>query len=403
MKYGQSIGRNQENPDKSMKLLTSNLLLLFGLGAGFLLVALFGSQLSHPIKTARALLTSMSMTRRALLGIGVAFLLLGFCGLWSVITSAPGGEDTVIEVVREITDDDSESLTLVETLKSDWDAYDHASWPVAEVMAEASRIAYLPPFEAKPEFIDLGFESVETMSDGSMVGYVVAVDDVAVVIFRGTDDPGDWLANLDRSIAKTPDGPAHRGFYVALSGLSPQVSELISRSGAKSIWITGHSLGGALAVLCAHELARDGSVEVAGLMTFGQPMVGRPLLTDRIDELLPARFVHFANNSDIVPRVAPSFSHCGSLVYYEGDQIRRSKPKMLMAAAADEKALLGDAEEFELEPLSVEEFNELKQELKSEQADPDFAPDGTPLMKGNSPLITDHDMELYLERIRASK
>jgi triacylglycerol lipase len=386
-----------------MQFLTSNLILLFVAGVGCTTVAFLGWHLLHPVTSLRALFRVMGWRRRGLLGIGVTCLILFGVGLWSVVHSAPGREETVVEVVKEIVDDDSETLTLVETLKAEWDAYDHASWPVAEVMAEASRIAYLPPFKAEPEFIKLGFESVETMSDGSTVGYVVAVDDVAVVVFRGTDDPGDWLANFDRSVAKTPDGPAFRGFYAALSGLSPQVSELISKSEAKSVWITGHSLGGALAVLCAYELARDGDVEVSGLMTFGQPMVARPALTDRIDELLPSRFVHFANNSDIVPRVAPSFSHCGSLVYYDGDVVRRSKPKMLMAAAMNEKELLGDADDFELEPLSTEEFNEMKQELKMERADPDFAPDGTPLLKGSSPLITDHDIELYIERIRSSQ
>lgn len=225
---------------------------------------------------------------------------------------------------------------------------------------------------------------------------------MAVVVFRGTDDPGDWLVNLNRLTAKTPYGPAHQGFYEAYQPFVPQVAELVRASKAKSVWVTGHSLGGALAVLCAYDLARNGTVEVAGLMTFGQPMVARPPLTDRIDELLPARFVHFANNRDIVTRVEPSFKHCGSLVYYDGDKIRRSKPKTLLAAAPGDSGSSDEEVGFELEPLPDQEFTELKNQLKAEQAEPDFASDGSPLVKGNSPLILDHDIELYLQRVSGS-
>lgn len=340
----------------------------------------------------------MGRMRWALFSIGVASLACVGYGLFSVVRSASDGEETVIEVPVPLPD--AGSLTLVDKLNADWDAYGPANWPVAEVMAQASRIAYLPPYEAEVEFVELGFDSVELMADGSMIGYVVSVEDVSVIVFRGTDDAGDWLANLDRSIAKTPDGPAHRGFYKAYVPLSYQAIELVRASDAKSAWLTGHSLGGALAVLCAYELARDETIDVAGLMTFGQPMAARPPLTDRIEDLLRSRYVHFANNRDIVPRIPPSFDHFGSLVYYHGDKIRRSKSPLLLTAAPGDA--LGDKADksFEIDPLSDDEFSRLQQELQAYQAEPDFAEDGTPLVKGNSPLIRDHDMGLYLDQLR---
>lgn len=381
-----------------IKLIVSNLLPLVLAGAASIATALFWDDLKQPATGLCRRMRTMGSLRWTLFLIGVACLSCVGFGIVSLVRSAPDGEETVIEVPVPLPD--NASLKLVDKLHADWDAYGPANWPVAEIMAEASRVAYLPPCEAKEEFAELGFESVEIMSDGSMIGYVISVGDVAVVVFRGTDDPGDWLANVDRFIAKTPDGPAHRGFYTAYLPLSYQAAELVRATEAKTAWVTGHSLGGALAVLCAYELARDKTIDVAGLMTFGQPMVARPPLTDRIEELLPSRYVHFANNRDIVPRVPPSFDHCGSLVYYDGDKIRRSKPPMLMAAAPGEATGYKEPSGFEIDPLSDSEFARLQQELESDQAEPDYAEDGTPLMKGNSPLIRDHDMALYLERLR---
>lgn len=379
----------------------SNLLYLGSVGAVSIFVSIFWDDLMYGASSLWWRFRAMGYVRWVIFSIGVACLICVVVGLFSVVRSTPDGEETVIEVPVPLPD--ATSLTLADKLRADWDAYGPANWPVAEVMAEASRSAYLPPYEAEKEFVELGFDSVQTMSDGSMIGYVVGVKDVAVVVFRGTDDPGDWLANLNRFVAKTPDGPAHRGFYTAYMPLSYQAVVLVRATEAKSAWVTGHSLGGALALLCAYELSRDETIRVAGLMTFGQPMVARPPLTDRIEELLRSRYVHFANNRDIVPRVPPSFDHCGSLVYYDGDKIRRSKPKLLIAATPQDAVDETGDRSFEIDPLTENEFASLQQELRADQAEPDFAEDGTPLLKGNSPLIRDHDMELYLDRVRTKQ
>ena len=237
------------------------------------------------------------------------------------------------------------------------------------------------------------------MVSKSMVGYVLSVDEVAVIVFRGTDDSNDWIANMNRFVAKTEHGPAHRGFCIAYQPLASQVSQIIGDANPKHIWITGHSLGGALAVLCAYELIEYEGLEIDGLVTFGQPMVARDQLCDHLNEILAGRFVHYVNQSDVVPRIPPSFEHCGSLVWYVGDEIRRSKVKPQRAGAqlyGDTKAT---AYNEELEPLSDVEFEQLQAELKADDSGPDYAPDGTPLVKGNLPFIKDHDIGLYREAV----
>lgn len=85
------------------------------------------------------------------------------------------------------------------------------------------------------------------------------------------------------------------------------ISEILVREVRQqdTLWVTGHSLGGALAHLAAYYIQRDMKLSVTGLYTFGAPR----LLDKDMAELLktekpfPAyRFVHAA---DIVPRVPP--------------------------------------------------------------------------------------------------
>jgi pimeloyl-ACP methyl ester carboxylesterase len=87
--------------------------------------------------------------------------------------------------------------------------------------------------------------------------------------------------------------------------LLPEIEKLQAQ-GLK-IWITGHSLGAALATLAADRLQA-----VHGLYTFGSPRVG--------DEAFQARFrpkaYRVVNGKDIVASVPPAgvFRHVGELI-----------------------------------------------------------------------------------------
>ena len=67
-------------------------------------------------------------------------------------------------------------------------------------------------------------------------------------------------------------GAIHRGFYAEYKKVIPGIKEAIAKhdkKGTKDIWVCGHSLGGAMALLVAVELEPSG-----GCHTFGQPRVG---------------------------------------------------------------------------------------------------------------------------------
>jgi triacylglycerol lipase len=334
----------------------------------------------------------------------VAFILLGSVGVvwyvFHVANSVPGREDTVDQVDGPSPPPLTPKIPL-ERLRSKWNSEANADWPVAETLASIADTAYQTPVDADESYRNLGFEKMMPVVENSMIGYVMSSGDVTVVAFRGTNagEISDWLANLDSLSTNTPQGSLHRGFYYAYMSLKPQIVKLLQKSKPKHLWITGHSLGGALALVCAYDLIDNEKYVIDGIITFGQPMVAHKQLADHLGTLLLGRYVHYVNESDIVPRVPPSFNHCGSLVWFTGGIIKRSKPRRMFGATATDEASTKDNKE--IEPLSEQEFERLQTELRAKKnAAPDRLPDGRPLMKGSSLWIRDHSMELYLEKIR---
>ncbi|MGK3992501.1 lipase family protein [Sorangium sp. So ce1024] len=78
----------------------------------------------------------------------------------------------------------------------------------------------------------------------------------------------------------------------------------------EALFITGHSLGAAMAALAAARLFTDskyGDVRrlLRGVYTFGQPMVGDAAFAARAEELFGDRYFRFVYANDIVPRLPP--------------------------------------------------------------------------------------------------
>src|SRR5262249_24402873 len=194
-------------------------------------------------------------------------------------------------------------------------------------------------------------------------------------------------------------GPVHKGFYDAYQPLKPQIIKELQKSKPKHLWVTGHSLGGALAVLCASDLIDSEHVKIDDLITFGQPMVAMARLAEYMGSQVSGLFAHYVNNYDAVPRVVPGYSHFGSLVWFTDDGIKRSKPKLLTVERDATSAMLDETDD-ELQPLTEEEFEQMKADLRDEQPVPIKTRNGKVIMTYSPRSIQDHDMRLYLEKIQ---
>ena len=133
-----------------------------------------------------------------------------------------------------------------------------------------------------------------TSADNTQV-YVGENDQALVVAFRGSQAPTtldglkDWLLTNANNYLILPEGRSgtdfaaagvgarfHRGFLEALEmvwePLSASVDQAL-RAKDRPLWVTGHSLGGALALLAAWRFQR-GFLPVYAVVTFGAPMIG---------------------------------------------------------------------------------------------------------------------------------
>ena len=164
-----------------------------------------------------------------------------------------------------------------------------------------------------------GFTNVRTFDlrrgrDVDTQGYIGACDQRVLVAFHGTSSLPDWLTNIQFAKDAGPKGKVHESFQDAFFVSSLRIGKSIGAArGDQDIWITGHSLGGAPAVLLAATLAEN-SVPVAGVYTFGAPRVGdRPFANWLNKSLKPIPNNRVANEGDLVPHVPSElrFWHSG--------------------------------------------------------------------------------------------
>jgi len=192
---------------------------------------------------------------------------------------------------------------------------DFCSW----FFAECSRLAYRNELRARKEFRRIGFTTYNFYSvEGAQV-HIAKNNDTIIIAFRGTepkqfsDIKADLMAWKKRSRSV---GQVHAGFKGEVDKLWADIRVSMGRKAGRDIYVCGHSLGGAMATICASRLrseTRKGNVKA--LYTYGSPKVGGKLFVWGIDELEHYRHV---NNNDMVTRVPlwiMGYRHHGYLTY----------------------------------------------------------------------------------------
>lgn len=186
----------------------------------------------------------------------------------------------------------------------------------AEVVAFVSE--YLSPrgHEAdrlKNELANLGFALVATFNNGGTQAYLAKRDSdrMAVLAFRGTEKNFTDIKTDLNARFYTHDGvKIHDGFRRAFAHIESAVIQAIGELGDYRLYTTGHSLGGALAVVATRTLNGD---NVAACYTFGSPKVGSLEFGDAIKPPI----YRVVNAADLVPRVPLTWIIEASVVIFK--------------------------------------------------------------------------------------
>ena len=132
------------------------------------------------------------------------------------------------------------------------------------------------------------------------------------VILRGTANFPDVIEDLD-FVGESEHElgiHVHTGFDKSLQECLPWLVPRLDRS--RPVWVTGHSLGGAVAELLMATLELRGFKDVSGV-TFGQPKLTDARGVERLAHLNLLRVVH---HRDPVPMLPPVFVEVGHLGIY---------------------------------------------------------------------------------------
>lgn len=217
----------------------------------------------------------------------------------------------------------------------------------ALLLGEACSLAYLDQAEAAQGFREtLGLDA-RLISLGNTQVYVAGGDELVLVAFRGSESPTsldglkDWLLTNANNYLVLPEGRIgtdfaaagvgarfHRGFMQALDDIWTPLYEAVDaeiQKAERPLWITGHSLGGALALLSAWRFLRK-FIQVDRIVTFGAPMIGNDAAAKAFENEFGDRISRYVNFEDPVPLlptvslVANLYVHCPTEVALGGEE-----------------------------------------------------------------------------------
>jgi hypothetical protein len=209
---------------------------------------------------------------------------------------------------------------------------------------------------SKDDFIRQNFRYFNNKGRDTQA-YIFRSHAAMVLAFRGSQESHDWITNLTTQLCNftirkngattlsSYKGRVHTGFFLAWAIIEPAVLDQLARwqqaaaaqgTALPPLYVTGHSLGGALATIAAAALS-DNGIEVAGVYTFGQPRVGDRTFSAQLNAHTNGKVFRFVNRNDIVPHVPPPFSvwnptrlygHVGTVKYFNARGIIMAKYKL---------------------------------------------------------------------------
>eukprot|EP00296_Roombia_truncata_P000222 JP435887.1.p1 GENE.JP435887.1~~JP435887.1.p1 ORF type:complete len:315 (+),score=59.64 JP435887.1:1-945(+) len=145
------------------------------------------------------------------------------------------------------------------------------------------------------------------------VVFVGWIENQIVISFRGSRSIKNWIENLHLIKVDTVHElcstcKVHGGFKesydIVKDDIVNAVFALKTEKPNADILVTGHSLGGAEATLCAVDLTFHHNLSV-NIITFGSPRVGNNVFAQFFQDLMP-HHQRWVNKGDIVPHLPPT-------------------------------------------------------------------------------------------------
>lgn len=180
----------------------------------------------------------------------------------------------------------------------------------------AEAVYYDNPTAEYPPFFGI-FDRVLPILGNRIRGLVSVSDNHVALAFRGAQEDKEWLEALVFGQIELEVGMAHRGLYSALDAIWDLILAALydAEVDQRTLWLTGHSLGGALATIAAQRLKTEGLAPHM-VCTFGAP----PVLDAEAAAAFRVPLSRFVNSEDLVPNLPWTspfvrYAHAGEEVF----------------------------------------------------------------------------------------
>lgn len=186
---------------------------------------------------------------------------------------------------------------------------------LALFLIDMCRLTYVQYKQDGPFPLPKGFKLVKSFKAVSFhsvewFGFILESDEAVVIAFRGTQSDPDWISDAQvyqRSFPYVPkSGLVHDGFLSIYESCRDSILKTYqSLPKHKTLYITGHSLGGALATLHAIDMAANSPFKQVVMYNYGSPRVGDTTFKRVYRSLVPYS-IRFVNTDDLVPKLPPA-------------------------------------------------------------------------------------------------
>lgn len=178
---------------------------------------------------------------------------------------------------------------------------------------------------APPDQLRIANRVVMESSIFGLVAYN-QTDATAIVSIRGTMSIWEWIDDIEvipgPYLADPAAGHVHMGFQLLYEHICRSTADVLQNNcpGVRRIYVTGHSLGAALAVLCGFDIVQRVKLGVTPeLHTFAGPRIAAPDFAASFNSVIKTceRVVNFM---DFVPQLPlpPQYEHVGQELLING-------------------------------------------------------------------------------------
>jgi len=195
-------------------------------------------------------------------------------------------------------------------------------------LARCSTLAYNDEKNITSTLNKWGFTRTQYFNINDTKAFIAQSSHLIIIAFKGTSDITNALTDLDFAMQRTPLGKVHCGFNEAMDlvwdDLYTTLKKWQANSDGSAVWVTGHSLGAALATVATARLRLIYQEPVQGLYTFGSPRTFDSVYASKFNQNFVAQTFRFVNEQDIVTNVPLesllNYRHVGRMQYIDHDK-----------------------------------------------------------------------------------